>query len=137
MKIVVPVKRKTRIEMLPLIDVIFLLLVFFIYAFLSMAVHRGLTVSLPSSNSTDNDISSLLSITVKADGLLLVDDQVVPMDELRNYLAEKKNQNQKETGVLIFADRELPYQRLFDVLDQVRAAGINVVSLQADAKAKP
>ncbi|MBW1821228.1 MAG: biopolymer transporter ExbD, partial [Deltaproteobacteria bacterium] len=36
--------KNPRIEMLPLIDVVFLLLVFFIYAMLSMAVHRGLPV---------------------------------------------------------------------------------------------
>ena len=37
--------RRARIEMLPLIDILFLLLVFFIYAMLSMALHRGLPVS--------------------------------------------------------------------------------------------
>ena len=39
--------KKPRIEMLPLIDIVFLLLIFFIYAMLSMAVHRSLPVSLP------------------------------------------------------------------------------------------
>ena len=44
MKVELPVQKKARIEMLPLIDIVFLLLVFFIYAMLSMAVHRGLPV---------------------------------------------------------------------------------------------
>ena len=46
MKIQLPAIKKARIEMLPLIDIVFLLLVFFIYAMLSMAVHRGLPVEL-------------------------------------------------------------------------------------------
>ena len=50
MKIELPAMQKSRIEMLPLIDVVFLLLVVFIYTMLSMAVHHGLAVHLPSSS---------------------------------------------------------------------------------------
>ncbi len=51
MKLNLDTQRKVRIEMLPLIDIVFLLLVFFIYAMLSMAVHRGLPVVLPTSSA--------------------------------------------------------------------------------------
>ena len=44
MKIAVPARRKSRIEMIPLIDIVFLLLASLIYATLSMTVHRGLPV---------------------------------------------------------------------------------------------
>ena len=43
--------KAVRIEMLPLIDVVFLLLVFFIYAMLSMAIHRGMQLDLPQSST--------------------------------------------------------------------------------------
>ena len=55
MKIHLPATKKARIEMLPLIDIVFLLLVFFIYAMLSMAVHRGLPVELPLSTTAEID----------------------------------------------------------------------------------
>ena len=45
--------RKARIEMVPLVDMFFLVLVFFIYAMLSMAVHRALPVQLPASSSAE------------------------------------------------------------------------------------
>ena len=48
MKVDLGFHRKARIDMLPLIDIVFLLLVFFIYAMLSMAVHHALPVALPS-----------------------------------------------------------------------------------------
>ena len=51
MKIQRPTSPQARIEILPLIDIVFLLLVFFIYAMLSMAVHRGMPVQLPSSST--------------------------------------------------------------------------------------
>ncbi|MBW2339659.1 MAG: biopolymer transporter ExbD, partial [Deltaproteobacteria bacterium] len=51
MKVNLGPRRRARIEILPLIDIVFLLLVFFIYAMLSMAVHRGVPVILPTSSS--------------------------------------------------------------------------------------
>jgi len=53
MKLNLNAHKSVRIEMLPLIDIVFLLLVVFIYAMLSMAVHRGLPVLLPSSSTSE------------------------------------------------------------------------------------
>ncbi|MBW1748941.1 MAG: biopolymer transporter ExbD [Deltaproteobacteria bacterium] len=114
MKINVRTGRKVRIEMLPLIDIVFLLLVFFIYAMLSMAVHRGLPVVLPTSSSAKIDKELVLSVTVKSDRTIYVDKERVAFD--------------------LFADRSLPYQKLFQVLDQIRMAGIHRISLQAEAE---
>ena len=122
---------KPRIEMLPLIDIVFLLLVFFIYAMVSMAVHRGLPVALPTSSSAGIDKSLLLSVTVKTDGKIYVDQEAVTLDQLANTLTRKTGADTK-SGVLLFADRNLTYQNLFRVLDQVRTAGIQRISLQAE-----
>jgi len=125
--------RKARIEMLPLIDIVFLLLVFFIYAMLSMAIHRGLPVSLPNSSSADIDKKLILSLTVKADGSIYIDKEQVEIIDLRTRL-QKRLKSGHEPGVLLFADRNLPYQKLFKVLDQVKLAGISRISLQAEVE---
>lgn len=117
--------------MLPLIDIVFLLLVFFIYAMLSMAVHRGLLVNLPSSSTAKIDKKPLLSVTVRADGTVLLDKQRVSINDLLESLRQRASYR-KETGVLLFADRSLPYQKLFRVLDQIRKAGLTQISLQAE-----
>ena len=65
MKITLPEQYTTRVEMLPLIDIVFLLLVFFIYAMLSMAVHRGMDVELPSSAAATPEKELTLSVTVR------------------------------------------------------------------------
>jgi biopolymer transport protein ExbD len=124
--------KRVRIEMLPLIDIVFLLLVFFIYAMLSMAVHRGLPVTLPTSSAAKIDKKLILSVTVKADGMIFLDKEKVTLESLRQILEAKAGMN-GETGVLLFGDRSLPYQRLFHVLDQIRMAGISRISLQAEA----
>ena len=123
--------RKARIEMLPLIDIVFLLLVFFIYAMLSMAVHRGLPVELPNSVSAEIDKKLVLSLTIKADETIYVDKEPLALENLTEVLKTKTAGNE-ESGVLIFADRRLKYQKLYDVLDKIRLAGINRISLQAE-----
>ena len=131
MKINFQTNKKARIEMLPLIDIVFLLLVFFIYAMLSMAVHRGLPVVLPTSSSAVIDKELLLSVTVKTDGTIYINKNQIPLNDLTSAL-KNKTREYKEPGVLLFADRDLPYQKLFNVMDQIRRAGINRISLQAE-----
>jgi len=133
MKINLQTLKKPRIEMLPLIDIVFLLLVFFIYAMLSMAVHRGLPIVLPTSTSAKIEKQLVLSVTVKADGSIYLDKEQTDLDSLATLLKAKSSAD-KEPGVLLFADRNLAYQKLFRVLDQIRTAGIQRISLQAEAK---
>ena len=123
--------QRVRIEMLPLIDIVFLLLVFFIYAMLSMAVHRGLPVTLPVSSTVKIDKQLILSVTVKSDGSVFVDRESVPMAELARVL-KTRSKNADTPGVLLFGDRNLSYQKLFEVMDLIRKAGLTRISLQAE-----
>jgi biopolymer transport protein ExbD len=119
--------------MLPLIDIVFLLLVFFIYAMLSMAVHRALPVRLPGSATAKIDKTLLLSVTVQEDGGIFLDGEEVLLEDLGPALRHRDRAHE-ETGVLLFADRALSYQDLFRVLDEIREAGITRISLQAEAE---
>ncbi len=131
MKVQLSAPKKARIEMLPLIDIVFLLLVFFIYAMLSMAVHRGLPVELPISATAQIDKKLVLSVTVKADQTIYVNKERVELADLTRVLRGKAGET-REPGVLIFADRALPYQMIYNVLDKIRQAGLSRISLQAD-----
>lgn len=131
MKIKAPPTAKPRIEMLPLIDIVFLLLVVFIYAMLSMAVHHGMPVQLPTSTTAVLNKEDLLSVTVNADGTVHINNDPVALAALAATLKEKPGIGPR-TKVLVFGDRNLSYQILFQVLDQIRLAGINRISLQAE-----
>ena len=128
--------KRARIEMLPMIDIVFLLLVFFIYAMLSMAVHRGLPVNLPASKTVQIDKKVVLAVTIRADGSIFVDKEPVQLDRVTTLL-QAKAKGQEQPGVLLFADRNLTYQNLFLVLDRIRQAGLNRISLQAELNASP
>jgi len=131
MKVNPQTAKKTRIELIPLVDMMILLLAFFVYAMLSMAIHRGLPVLLPSSSTAQLDQRLVLSITVQKDGRIYVDKEEVSLQNLREFLKGKSAQTE-ETGAFLFADREVTYQKLFLVLDEIRMAGISRVSLQAE-----
>ncbi len=125
--------KKPRIEMLPLIDIVFLLLVFFIYAMLSMAVHHSLPVSLPVSSTAQIDIEQSLTVSVMQNGEIFLDKIKISMEELQLVLQDKAQSasDGKDVQVDLFADEALSYQELYRVLDIIRTAGISNVSLQA------
>ena len=126
--------KKPRIEMLPLIDIVFLLLVFFIFAMLSMAVHRSLPVSLPVSAATEIHTELNLTVTVTGSGEIFLDKSKVSLEELQTVLLQnmQRETDAESVQVDLFADKALSYQELYRVLDIIRTAGISNVSLQAD-----
>lgn len=133
MKIKIPARKRSRVEMIPLIDMMFLVLASFTYGMLSMAVHKSLPVELPFSSTAHPDKSVSLSITVRADGSIWVDKDQTTLDQLPALLRERAK-GQTEPGVLLFADRSIPYQSLFRVLDAARSAGLSRISLQAESE---
>ncbi len=127
-------RRPARIEMLPLIDIVFLLLVFFIYAMLSMAVHRGLDLDLPRSSTVRPSEDSPLSVSIRAVTAgrdLYLNRHPVSGKELAARLRQAAETADRPPAVLLFADRHVEYQRLFEVLALVRGAGIERISMQA------
>lgn len=128
-----------RVEMLPLIDIVFLLLVFFIYAMLSMAVHRGLPVNLPQSGSVSLETEEAISVTIQAGSgnvQIFLDESPVTLEQLTLELRLKSTDTQSPM-VQIFADKTIPYQELFRVLDAVQNSGIKKISLQAEQGTDP
>lgn len=131
MKINLGERRKSRIEMVPLIDCFFLVLVFFIYSMLSMAVHRSLPIALPQSSTAEVDRQPQIAIAVTHQGQVYIDKLPIKLADLSGML-DNKSMADKEKGVQVFADRQVEYQRLFMVLDSIKKAGISLISLQAE-----
>lgn len=131
MKLDIGQRRRARIEMLPLIDIVFLLLVFFIYAMLSMAVHKALPVALPESATAAIDAGEGISVTIMQNGSIFINRQAVPLNELTATLLRRPLAD-RQKGVQVFADQGVEYQQLFNVLDRIRQAGIAKLSLEAE-----
>lgn len=131
--------RKNRIEtspklmIIPMIDVIFFLLVFFMYSSLQMTQQQSLPVHLPQAAAARTEAQKPLAVTILADGKIGFDGALVEMGEfdkvLKSRLAEKPAE-----AVILRADREVEHGRVIAVLDVVKAAGVQKLSIAAKGK---
>lgn len=122
-------RKAARIELIALIDIIFLLLVFFIYSMLSMAVYRGIPVTLPSAETVESTKEQALFITIDDKGNIFVDKELVKND-LMSRLKREHEAFPKKVAI-ISGDGDSPYRVFVDVLDKVRLAGFKRVSMEA------
>ena len=129
--------RKARVEMLPLIDVVFLLLVFFIYAMVSMVVHHGLKVDLPKAGNTQLDPREFLNITITADNRILFGDLETTKDELLPLVVSQLKEMDEETPLFIEGDRSADLGIAVEILDRLQRAGIEKVSFTCKKDSQP
>ncbi|MDD4203207.1 MAG: biopolymer transporter ExbD [Candidatus Omnitrophica bacterium] len=132
MKIHVKAKR-ARIELIPLLDMIFLILVCFVYSFLSMSVNKGLDVKLPTATQAVELKSESIVVTVTENKLLYIDNEVVSQNAFITRLKKRVSEN-PALKVFINADRKVIYQDLINIIDRLKIAGIQKVSLQTVVK---
>ena len=128
--------RRARIEILPLIDIVFLLLVFFIYAMLSMAVHRGVSVNLPTSSTASIEQELSVSVTVRENGQIVLGTNPISLGDLARLLRAKAREC-RSSPVHLFSDKNVPYQLIIRVLDQIRAAGLSNIVLRTTKEREP
>ena len=121
--------KKARVEMLPLIDVVFLLLVFFIYAMLSMVVHRGLIVELPEASTAQVDRKDYVSITITQENTVFVGEQPVALSGLVDEVMSQAD-GKTDIPVFINGDQGADLGVAIQVLDLLRSEGIAEVSFE-------
>ncbi|MEA3470360.1 MAG: biopolymer transporter ExbD [Thermodesulfobacteriota bacterium] len=133
MKISKRYRGKTRIEMIPLIDVIFLLLVTFIFFTMSMTLHRGIPIELPSSSTAKVEKKNFLEISVRKNGSVFFNKREVTMTEL---LLQVKSlcRVSPDTKIIISGDGGASYETIVSVLDVIRKSGVTKVSLDTKWK---
>ncbi len=120
--------RKTRIEMVPLIDSFFLLLAFFISSMLSMSVIGGLPVELPTStNAAKFESRDLRVVTIARNEQLQLDGEPVTLDDLPARL--KADPHVSTLRIAVRTDRLVPAEQLLKVLGMIRGAGVHRVGL--------
>lgn len=124
--------RSARIEMIPLMDVVFLLLVFFIYAMFTMVTHRGVQVDLPLADGRPMD-EEVLVITLTRDGGFQLDGRDLPRDTLLIETVDLHRADHRP--VLISADRRTPLGVGIELLASLQQAGVDTVTFQVKPEA--
>jgi biopolymer transport protein ExbD len=123
---------RPRVEVIPMIDIMMFLLVFFVVISLKMIAGTGIDLELPGSATTQDLKTSTITVGVTKGGATVVDGKTLAPDVLKVRLIALKKAQPVE--VVLAGDKDVSLQTLMQVMDTVRAAGITTVGIAAKAE---
>jgi biopolymer transport protein ExbD len=129
--------KRARIEIIPLIDIMFFLLASFMMVSLSQTHMKGIRVNLPAAIAPPpSQVKDFVSVKVREGNVVTFDNQIVSDDQVLPRLYQLHQAN-PEIKVSISADMLAMHGDVMSVLDKVRSAGIIKVGYQIRAAAAP
>ncbi|HQT67675.1 MAG: biopolymer transporter ExbD [Rhodospirillales bacterium 20-60-12] len=120
-------RERPRLEIVPMIDIMMFLLVFFVMIVLRMIPDSGVTLSLPGASTAQDLKPTQVVIVISKDGIIHVKDQVYTTDQLQTYLTGVAGQ--KKTDVIVAGDKGIKLETLMDVMNTVRKSGITDIGI--------
>ena len=127
-------RRGARLEMTSLMDVMFLVLVFFIYCIFDMSVHRGVKVALPETVGTEEKGERLI-VTIASDDALQLNGVSSTREEIVRKVGELVAVKMCES-VLISGDRRASLGLGVELLGDLKRVGVEKVSFQVSGKGR-
>jgi biopolymer transport protein ExbD len=125
------VESQPKIMIIPMIDIIFFLLVFFMMSTLYMVEQRTLPVNLPQASAAQSDMAKNVAITVAKDGAIYVDQEQIPV-ELFKARIQAQLVRQTDTAFILRADKQAEYGRVVMILDELKAVGVKKVAVATE-----
>ncbi len=126
-------ERRARIEIIPMIDVMMFLLVFFVLISINVLPALGLKISPPSSARTEHVVErTKVMVSIDHDGNTFIEGRPVSLEELPDRL--RPLPGEQSPAVIIAGDGTSQLQHLVNVLDALKAAGITNAAIVARAK---
>ncbi len=134
MRLQMPLKRRPAINVTSLIDVLFLLLTFFLVT-TQFIDQSALKVELPAmAHAEKTQQARRYILNLSADGQMALDGQIVDQSTLRELLKQHAADVDKSGGLILRADRQLSYGNVMSILDLIRGVGIRRIT---NATAEP
>jgi biopolymer transport protein ExbD len=126
-------RKKARIEIIPLIDVIFFLLATFVLFTLSLNKSGGVPVSLPSAESGETRNPNAVTISVTEAGTIAWDKDFISLQEFINRL-KAQHLSDPDTRILINGDENAMFNSALYVFDEARKAGFQKIFIETKLK---
>jgi biopolymer transport protein ExbD len=136
MEVTSPIPKKhARIEIIPLIDIMFFLLASFMMVSLSQTTMKGMKVNLPTGVSGKvQSKKDYVSLSVDKDGYTYFDKIKIPLEEVLPRLVSIRNTN-PDAKIFIRGDRDALHGNVTRVLDQIRSSGFTKISFEIKSEA--
>lgn len=122
-------RKKGRVEIIPMIDIMLFLLVFFIMITIQMIPDKGLNLQLPASSQAKMLPHPHYTINIEKDGTVNVKGHHYVLAALQKMLASDGNPG--KTQITIAADKVVPFQDFVDVMDACQKAGVSDIGIAA------
>lgn len=119
--------KKGRIEIIPMIDVMFFLLVTFMLASLSMQRVNGLAVNLPQGRADDIEVQKKVTFSISKDGKVYLDQEEISESDIKQKLAKKISN--KDTVIVINSDKDTKHGLVMSVMLEAKKAGAQHFSI--------
>ena len=119
----------------PMIDMMFLLLIFFIVSTMQMTELKTIPVKLPVATESVIQNTAKFTVTIKDDGAYWLQDKVISRQDLINKAREEQKKDEK-FHVVIRADENVQYKAVIGLLDSFKKAGVSRVGLATEKDAK-
>ena len=124
---------KPEIMIIPMIDIMFFLLVFFMMSTLSMVNVKTGDVGMPRAQSAETKLAGTYVVTMRRDGQLFLEDKPIEETALIEQAAAEAAQNSR-FSVVVRADQGLDYGMVIALLDRFKSRGILHIGLAAQGK---
>src|SRR5262245_57291439 len=125
--------KKARIEIIPMIDTIFFLLVFFMISTLSMSRFTGVQVNLPKAASGSQPPTETVVISLTKDDQLFFNKTQLPAEALQQSLRAALTKH-PGSRVVTDADNAVPHGKVVEIMDQARQTGATKLSIAVKPK---
>ena len=127
------VKKKPVFMIIPMIDIIFFLLVFFMMNSLQTIAQKALSVQLPQAQSASAPVQMPIILTVDAEGHITMDNKPVSYDESSDMMKKHISEN-ANAAVILQADKRTAHGQVVAVMDMLKAAGVKRLAIAAEQK---
>lgn len=121
---------KPDIIIIPMIDIMFFLLVFFMLSTLYMVNLKTVDIHMPQAAHAETQLKVTYVVTMKKDGSLWLEDKPIAEAELLKKVAAQQASN-PQFAVVVRADQKLDYGMVMGLLDKIKGAGVTKVGLAA------
>ena len=125
------VAKQPELMIIPLIDIIFFLLVFFMMSTLYMVEQRTIPINLPPAASARQDKPASINIAVLGNGTVLFNQEELPLPLLAKRVSLEIGKL-PDTVFILRGDKDVPYGQVISVLDELKQAGAQRVSVAVE-----
>ncbi len=126
------VARQPRLMIIPMIDIIFFLMVFFLFSTLQMVYQKSMPVNLPVASQNQQEVPKPIAITITTDGTISIGDTVVQIEEVQSRVEQLADKS--ETLVILRADENVEHGKVIAVMDEVKKAGVTKLAIATEEK---